>query len=299
MAAAITQLGKLVIATDTAFSTALWRLDFMELDNGVTLELRDCNATRGKFSKDDGHVRHNRTVISPRITCQPSAVELANILAWAMGSAPSGSAPVTYPLGDTATTRSLWYLPNAGTGWKLLNVSVDSMTIHGSSGEPLTVELDLVGLTYSKTSASYPSTAIDLGAPYIFSDLALTYGGVTNLVRDMSISMRNNIDRSRYFNSLTLSASYKLHREIAWSIDIPAGEYDDEWDDALTAGVTSVATWTQPSPATAVLTCTSSKVRYVPRSPSIPFQAESFLNLSGEAYCPDLSTENFTITQTP
>jgi len=300
VSAAITQLGKLVFADDTAFTTNLWRLDFMELDNGVTLELRDMNGTRGKFTKDDSRVRQNRTTISPSLTCQPTAVELANILKWVMGGTPTGSPTVSYPLGNDALARSMWYLPNAGTGWQLLNVAVDSMTIHSSSGEPLTVTLDLVGLTYNKTSTSYPATALDISTqPYIFSDLALTYGGATNLVRDMSLSIRNNIDRSRFLNSLTLTALYKLHREVAWSIEIPAGDYDDEWDDALTSGVASVATWTQPGSATAVLTCTSSEVRYVPRSPSIPFQAESFLSLSGEAYAPDLSTENLIITQKP
>lgn len=300
MSAAESALGKLVLADDTGFTTNLWRLDFVDLDNGVTLELRDMNGTRGRYTKSDQRVRHNRTTVTPRLTCQPTAVELGNILAWATGGTPTGSPTVSYPLGNTATARSLWYLPNQGTGWQLLNVAVDAITLHGSSGEPLTVELDLVGQTYNRTSASYPATTLDVStAPYIFSDLVLTHGGVENLVRDMSLSVRNNIDRGRFLNSLTLTGLYKLHREVAWSVEVPAGDYDSEWDDALTQGVATVATWTQPGSATAVLTCTSPRVRYVPRNPTVPFQNESFLQLAGEAYSADLSTENLTVTQKP
>ena len=125
MPAAITSLGKLVIANDTAFSAGLLRLDFHDFDHGVTLELKDLNSTRGRLDRDDARVRQNRTVVAPRIRCQPTAVELAAILAWATGGTPSGSGTVTYPLGNTAVARSLWYLPSNGTGWQLQNCGED------------------------------------------------------------------------------------------------------------------------------------------------------------------------------
>jgi len=295
MSAAITSLGKLVVASDTAFSTNLLRLDFHDFDHGVTLELKDCNSTRGKLDRDDARVRQSRTVVAPRIRCQPTAVELAAILAWATGGTPSGSGTVTYPLANTAAARSLWYLPSNGTGWQLQNCAVDSMTIRGSSGEPLDVELALIAQTFARTSSSYPATSLDISSqPFIFSDLALTFGGTATQVREFSMSLRNGIDRSRFLNSLTLTALNKLHRTITWSLDMPAGDYDANWNDALSAGVTSVATFT--GPGTQVLSITSNAVRYVPRNPNVPFHAESFLRLEGEAYSADGTSDPLSIT---
>ena len=171
--------------------------------------------------------------------------------------------------------------PNQGNDWQLLTVGVDALTIHASSGEPIDVELELVGESYAfNTGLGFPSTSLDVSTkPFIFSDLASTSGGSARLVREMGLSIRNNIDRSRFLNSLTLTALNKLHREIMWHIDIPAGGYDADWSAALSAGIAAVATFTQPSPLTAVLTMTSGAVRYVPKNPTIPFKAESFLGL--------------------
>lgn len=295
MAGAITPLGKLVIADDSGFTTNVLRLDFVDWDSGITLEFKDMNGTRGKYTKDDARVRQNRTTIFPRVRCQPTAVEMSGILKWATGGTPSGSGTVTYPLGNTATARYVWYLPNNGTGFQLSSVAVDNMTIRGSSGEPIEVEMDLVGQTYAFTSSSYPSTALDLTTkPYIFSDLVLTTATVARNVREMSVMIRNNIDRTRFLNSLTLTALQKLKREVTMMIDIPAGDYDAIWDDALSTGVASVATFT--GPGTQVLVLTVGAVRLVPKSPSIPFQQESFLRLEGELYSADGSAENLIIT---
>lgn len=295
MSAAITTLGKLVVADDSGFSTNAFRLDFIDFDPGVTLELLDMNGTRGKFTRDDARVRHNRTTVFPRLRCQPTAVELSNILKWAMGGTPSGSPTVTYPLGDAAPERYVWYKPDQGTGWKLASVAVDAMTVSSSSGEPLSVDLELVGKDYTFTGASFPSTALDLTTrPYIFSDLALTTSASTRLVREMTFSLRNNIDRSRFLNSLTLTAINKLHREVAWAINVPAGDYDSDWNTALTNGVAAVATWT--GPGTQVLSMTSNAVRFVPRNAQVPFRMESFIRREGEAFSDDGTNESVVIT---
>ena len=295
MAAAITTLGKLVVADDSGFSTNVTRLDFLEFDPGVELEFKDMNSTRGKLYKDDARVRQNRTVVTPRLRCQPNAAELVEILKWAMSGTPTGSGTVTYPLANTPAARYVWYLPGAGTGWQLGSVAVDAMTIRASSGEPLEVELELVGETYTFTSSSFPSATLDVTTPpFLFTDLALTTGGNTRQVREFSLSLRHHIDRGRFLNSLTLTALNKLHTEILWSLDMPAGQYDSDWNGALSAGVASVATFT--GAGTMVLTITSPAVRFKPRNPSLPFRAESFLRLEGEAYSSDGSSDPLSIT---
>lgn len=296
-AAAVTQLGKMVIADSADFLTNPFRLDFIDLDNGTTYEFKDMNGTRGKYTKDDIRVRNNRISILPRIRCQPSSVELSSLLAWILGGTPTGSGTVTYPLGNAALGKYLWYLPNNGTEWQFQNVGIDSATFRCSSGEPMEIDLELIGQTNTNPTVGFPATSLDVStAPFIFSDLVFTVAGSATQVRETTLTIRNNIDRTRFLNNLTLTALVKLHREIIWEFAEPAGPYDVNWNTALSAGASIVANWTQPASATAVLTQTSNAVRLVPKSPQIPFQAESFLTLQGEAYSPDGTTESLLTT---
>ena len=132
MSAAITQLGKLFIADDTGFTTNVIRLDIMEFDPGVSLELKDMNSTRGKYTKDDARVRQNRTNVTPHITCQPNAVEMATILGWTMGGTPLARRPSPTRSATPRSPRACGTSPTTGIGWQCLNCAVDSLTIHGS-----------------------------------------------------------------------------------------------------------------------------------------------------------------------
>jgi hypothetical protein len=285
---AISTLGQLVIAQNSAFTTNPIRIDFVDFDVGVTLELKDMNATRGKLDSDDARVRQNRNTNISRLRCQPTPIELAYILQWALGGTPTGSGTLTYPLANVPPAYYIWYLPNQGTQWQLQNSAVDVMTIRGSSGEPLEVELEIVSQTYSNPSSGFPSLSLDISTqPFLFSDSAsgITVAGTSSMqLRDFSMTFQNGIDRGRFLNSLTLTALQKIIRKLIWSIDQPAGNYDSDWNAALAAGTGITAVFTQPSPATAVLSLTSPAVRLVPRSPTIPFQAETFLRLEGQAY---------------
>jgi hypothetical protein len=287
VSAAVTSLGKLILADNSAFATNPMRLDFIDLDLGLTLEMKDMNGTRGSLDSDDSRVRQNRTVIVSRIRTQPTAVELAMILQWVLGGTPTGSGTVTYPLANTPWVKYMWYLPNNGTQWQLQGCAVDNATFRSSSGEPLEVELEIVSQTYSNPTTGFPSTALDITtAPFLLSDSSsgITIASTTTLIRDVSVTVQNGIDRSRFLNSLTLTALNKLTRKVIWSLNEPAGDYDSNWATALAAGATMSAVFTQPSPATAVLSLTSNAVRFVPRNPQVPFQNESFLRLEGMAY---------------
>src|SRR5262245_31400927 len=205
MSAAITTLGKAIVADDTGFSTNPRRIDFTDFDPGVSLELRDMNGTRGKYDKDAARVRHNRTHVEPRFRTEPTTLELATLLAWGLGGTPTGSPTVTYPLGDSVPTRSVRFDPNQGKKWQMDTVGVCAITLRCSSGEPLTADLDLVGLTYSNPATAFPAGSLDVSTqPLLLSDCVLTWNGSTRQFRDVGLSVRNNIDRGRFLNSVTL-----------------------------------------------------------------------------------------------
>lgn len=280
MTAAITPLAKLGVGDTSTVDT---RLDFIEFDPGVAQEFKDLNGTRGKYDKDTDRMRIVRKAVSPRYRGEPTALEWATILPWALGGTPSGSGTVTYPLGNTVLGKYVHFMPNAGKQWLESGVGVDGLTIRASAGEGVTCELDMVGLDYTNPSGSYPSINLDVSTqPFIMTDCVLTWNGTARQIRDLTISVRNNIDRTRYLNSLTLTALYKLKREISWAIELPSGDYDSLWDSGTgTTGASLSAVFTNGSQ---VLSVASTAVRFGPRNPDHPFQQEGFLRLEGEAY---------------
>jgi len=104
--------------------------------------------------------------------------------------------------------------------------------------------------------------------------------------------VRNNLDRGRFLNSLTLTALVKLARQVVWGIELPSGDYDSLWDSGI-AGASLSAVFTNGSTA---LTLTSAAVRFPPRTPMHPFQGEGMLRLEGEAYSSDGSAACLTVS---
>jgi hypothetical protein len=280
MPAAITTLGKLIVADDNTFLTNPLRLDFKDFSPGVRREILDMNGTRGKYDKDTERNRENRVRVNPRYSGEPTALDWAGILPWVLGAAPSGT---SYPLGDAARTKFVRFDPSQGKRWQLDDVAVDSATIRSGSGQGVSVELELIGKTYSNPVGAFPAGNLDVSTqPFIFSDCVLTWNGVARQVKELSVRVANNIDRERFLNSLTLTALNKLHREITWSVQVPSGDYDDLWESGIDAdGASLSAVFTNGAVS---LSLVSTSVRLQPASPDHPFQAEGMLALEGEAY---------------
>src|SRR4051812_6249797 len=98
MSAAITTLAKLGLGAAATEDPVTRRIDFIDFDLGVEVELKDVNGTRGRYTADDTRVRQNLTRVHPRLRCQPTMVELTYLLPWILDGTPSGT---SYPLGDT------------------------------------------------------------------------------------------------------------------------------------------------------------------------------------------------------
>src|SRR5436190_13786030 len=159
MAGAPTALAKLGIGSADPVDTAM---NFASFDIGVTRELRDTNGTRGTFFPDGNRILENRRRVEPKFASEPTAPELAYLLEWIMSGTPTGSTTKTYPWSDTAAVRFLHFHPTAGEEWFLSGCAVDTATLRASSGEPLTVELDIVGQTHDATRTNFPALTYDL-----------------------------------------------------------------------------------------------------------------------------------------
>jgi hypothetical protein len=296
MAASITTLAKLGWSAIGGSSPATQQIDFADFDLGISQDVRDLNGTRGKYNKDFGRVRKNLIHVEPSFRSEPTAVELAAILEWVMGGTVTGTTTKTYPFGNAAGLRYLAFDPGAGNLWNLTGVAVDSFTLSGSQGEPMSVSLGLLGQAYT-VSGSFPALSLDISTqPFLFIDCALTVNGSTTTIADFSLSISNGLDRGRFFNSSTLTALNKLNRTTTIGLTIPYGDFTSLFGYGVngTGAVGSiVATFTNGG---SVLTVTAANVGFAPQSPSSPFQAEGFLTLSGECFSSSLTTDPITIT---
>lgn len=280
MAPSATQLAKLAIGAADPVDTFLNWADF---DPGVSQELLDLNATRGTFDKDGNRVVVNRTIVNPRLSTQPTAQELAALLAWGMGGTPTGSNPTTYPLGDTPALRNVHFAPKQGDTWFLGDVGVDNFTLSAAQGEGLRCDVEGVGKTVDTAHAAFPG---GLGPdqttrPWVLAQLVLVVAGVTRKTREFTFRVSHGIDRNRFLNSLTLTDVLKLDQTVTVGIDVPSGDNTGLWN-AGAAGATLVATFTNAGGG--ILTLTFSDIRFRPNSPMHPGKAEGFLRLEGEAY---------------
>jgi hypothetical protein len=294
MPAARTVLAKLGIGTADPVSIPL---NFADFDPGIRKQLRDTNATRGTFDKDGNRIVEARHVVTPRLRTEPTRAELQALLAWGLYGTPTGGGTITYPLHNDVAERKLHFAPNAGEHWFIDRCAVDTITLSASQGEPLVVDMDLLGTTYDDTHDTFPVIALDLVTrPFSLAQLTWVIGGVTRKTSEFSMTVRHNLNRDRFFNSLTLTDLLQMNRQIVFAGNTPSGENPGFWD-AGADGVTVSATFTNA--AGDVLSIVAPDVRFEPVSPAFPQGGEGMVRMEGEAYRTSESTSPVTVTITP
>lgn len=297
-APAISTLGKLGVDSSNPVTQ---RFDFIDFDLGIEVELKDMNGTRGKYTKDSARVRKNLQRVNPRMRCQPTSLELSYLLPWILSGTPTGSGTVTYPLGNTPAQRYVAFDPNTGNTWILTGVVVDEARFKADQGEPLDLDLTLVGQTFTTGNGAFPALSLDVTTqPFLFTDCVLVVGGTTVQARSFDLTISNGIDKNRFFNSATLTATNRLTRKITCSVTIPYGVYQTLFQVGEGSGqdtsVAVTATFTNSDDTSAVLAFSLGGVRFTPKSPQSPFQQEVMLTLEGEAFSADGSAEALVTT---
>jgi hypothetical protein len=295
MPAARTTLAKLGFGAANA-NPVTQAMNFQDFDPGVRRQLRDTNGTRGTFDKDGNRIVEARRVVTPRFRSEPTRAELQYLLRWGLYGTPTGSGTVTYPLANDPWENALHFAPNLGEQWYLPRVAVDTFTLSGTQGEPLTVDCDCVGTTYDDTVVSFPVLTLDQTTrPFSLAQLAIQVGGVTRYGPEFSLTVRHNINRDRFFNSLTLTDLIQMNRQMVLAFSTPSGENPGFWASGV-SGVTVLATFTNA--AGDILSISAADVRFEPVSPTFPQGGEGMVRMEGELYRV-ASGSPITVTVTP
>jgi len=282
MASSQTKLGKLGVGTADPIDKLL---RFVEFDPGVTREQRVARGTAGTFYNDANLLRESRVLVTPTLQAEPTSVELAILLAWALGPA-SGT---TYVPQVAVASRNIHWKPVAGEEFFLPNVGCDNFTLSASVGEPLSVSMDLVGTTYDDTRSDFPgSPTLDVSSgPFMLADCsavggAFSYGGTTRQPTGFTLRVSNNIDRNRFLNSLFLTRVQKLDQSFGITFEIPSGDNVSFWDTGSTPAA-FVATFENINTG-ATLTISMPAVMFPSQSPRHPAGAEGMIAIDGQGF---------------
>ena len=256
------------------------RFSFRSSTLGVEEEFVDTNGLRGTRDRDISRIVAGTRRADGGLRLQPDAVELALLLPWIMGGAPSGVGTVTYPLADTLSSRYV-VVDKVAKVCTYDSVYVDRFTISGSQGEPLDMELDCAGIDETVGNAgTFPALSIDsANTPFLFQQLSLSVGGVTYFSRDFRCVVDNALDKDRFFNSQTRTAITPTDRHVSVHCTLPA---KDAWA-AYGAGAGGLAVTATFTNGGAVLTLSLVKVAF-PRKPVSVDPGEIFIPMEGIAY---------------
>jgi hypothetical protein len=263
-------------------STVDQPLDFLSESLACVEEFKDRAGLRGTRAHNIEATRAGIRRVGGNLRLQPTAVEWASLLPWILGGTPSGT---NYPLAETLPAKYVAVNRSDGTDGKVFvysGVKVNRATIRGTQGEPLELDLDLVGVDETVGLAnSFPALTLDTTtAPFMFHDLVLSIAATEYQAKDVEIVIDHRLDGERFFNSQTRTAIAAQDRMIGVNTQLPYGDAEAAYNTGI-AGVAVVATFTN---GTVSLAFTMSKVQFPRRSPTAPGRTEIMLPLQGIAY---------------
>lgn len=252
--------------------------DFRNEGLGMVEDLVNGNGVRGTRSHSKERVRAGLQRINGNLEFQPGPTELSNLLQWIMGGSPTGSGTVSYPFAETLPARDIT-IDRITKVFSYAGAKCARATFRCSQGTLLNVSVDVVAKTESIGNAgTFPSLTLAAEFPFFMSDLTLVINGTTVTPADFVLTIDNNVDRDRFFNSLTLVTVETQDRVVTFSTNVPYGDFSALYN-AGSAGVTLSAVFNNT--AGGVLTITSPALVFMRDSPNVPGKDEIMLPISG------------------
>lgn len=255
------------------------QLDFVRLDFGAAEDLIDANAMRGTRSRSLERVRIGLRRVGGSIVFWPTPVELFDVLLqWILGGTPSGN---TFPLGNTLPEKIVT-IDRVGWVQKSLGCVVNRATIRGRTGQPVEVELDVMGKDEALGAAgTFPSLTPDTTTKvFVFHDSSISINSTTYQLKDFEFTIDNRVDGERFLNSQTRTQLFSMDRVISLSAMIPWGDAYNLYSLAGTDGFAFSATWSFNN-CSLVLSCP--KLFFMRKPIGIPGREELFYPFQAQA----------------
>lgn len=281
MAAALGTLGRFGFA---ATSPVDYCMDFMSEDVALAQESVNGNGVRGTRSHTVERVRAGLQRVGGPIRTQPSAADYHKLWPMVLGGAGAvvSGTNMRYDLAETVPARYVTVDRHAKV-FTYATCGVNTFALRASQGQFAEVELGLIGGTETVANAgTFPAAYPDVTTnPFVLADCAMTVGGTTVTPQSFELTVDNDIDPDRFFNSLTLTALVSRDRKVMFRTVLPYGDFTALYNLGAATGVAVLCTLTIGS---VTMIISMQKVVFPPRSPTVTGRVETMMTLSGQAF---------------
>ncbi len=202
-----------------AINTAAEPIEFVSTNLREAASIIDTSMHRGTRSRIKSQTRKGTSSIAGSIVINPSPNAFDFWLTNAMGN--------TTSLLETIPAFFIGYNPFAGntanTAYQFNTCFVNRMILRGRAGEPVELELDIVGKTVA--ALTWPTLASPLGTgspdqPYVFSDFVWSFSSNPEAMLSFELIIDNFLD-ARFTNSLTATDITPQDRLVSFNVTTP------------------------------------------------------------------------------
>lgn len=204
----------------------------------------DLSGLKGSRTRTIEEVAEGPYNVSGSIILKPSAGALDLLLPWILGADESTdvfdvaetlqSFSVLINRVATMTTRSTF---------KYEGLKVNRAIFRGSQGQPVRLELQVLGIEEEADSDAFPTLTLGTGlgwTPYVFHESTFQYGSTVMSYRSFELTIDNAIEQ-RGENAITVEDNCEQDRIITARFDCPwQTSHGAEYDVAPKAGVLSL-----------------------------------------------------------
>lgn len=209
--------------------------------NETQIDLSGLKGSRRRTVEEIAEGPYN---VSGSIILKPSAGALDLLLPWILGADESTD---VFDVAETLQSFSVLIdrvatISTRGT-FKYEGLKVNRAILRGSQGQPIRLELQVVGIEEEADSDAFPSLSVGTGlgwTPFVFNESTFQYGVTVMKYRSFEITIDNAIEQ-RAENSITVEDNCEQDRIITARFDCPwQTSHGPEYDIAEKAGVFSM-----------------------------------------------------------
>jgi len=249
-------------------------LEFLEQSTlGLNEQWFNAGGLMGQLGEHSERTAQGTRRVEGNLRFCPTPVELDTLLAII-----TGTASTPFALATTGPTTHYWGANRDGTLYNYAGCFVNTAVFRASEGNPLTVELGIIG-TDETVSGSFPAVAIDLtNTPYMLQEATCSLGGTGYNFSSFALQIDYGLE-VKYRNSATPTVIKATKRTVTLGLPVSLGTASALYGSAL-AGIAASVTFTN-SGCSCVFTMPAVQA---PRQP-LPFGQRGVLDFEWQGVC--------------
>jgi hypothetical protein len=179
--------------------------------------IRRTDGLRGTRSRHSTRRRVETSAVSGTVTFQPGVAEFDFFLQYILGGSPSGGVTAL-----AETVPAFWaMIDRVAKVFQYNSLYVNVARLTGAMGSPVTLSLDLEGISETITNAgTFPSITIPDEPQFIFPHATITLNGTAYPMKRFELVINNALETDRYMNATTRSAIPATDRTVTLALEL-------------------------------------------------------------------------------